>query len=176
MPTPAENQHQTKFYSDFKFRVKWNGRYVAGVKMFKTPAKTTNALSHHKKETLPKSRKFPGQLKYDAIILEQGIACDAAFIEWARKITGITKKRSNAFSFNQRQKDIVINIFNEAGQKELSYALYRCWVSAYQALPDMEAGNTNSVRIQTITLENEGWERVISTESGESANTEQADD
>ena len=86
MPTSAENQHQTKFYSDFKFRVKWNGRYVAGVKMFKTPAKTTDALSHHKKETLPKSRKFPRQLKFDAIILEQGIAYDAAFIKWARKI------------------------------------------------------------------------------------------
>ncbi|MGH9937590.1 MAG: phage tail protein, partial [Blastocatellia bacterium] len=44
------------------------------------------------------------------------------------------------------------------GQKVLAYKVYRCWVSDYQAMPDLDA-NANAVAIQTIKLENEGWER-----------------
>ena len=56
------------------------------------------------------------------------------------------------------RKDIVIDMFNEAGQIALSYRIFRCWVSEYQALPDLDA-NANAIAIQTLKLENEGWER-----------------
>jgi len=33
-------------------------------------------------------------------------------------------------------------VFNEAGQKIFSYKVYCCWVSEYQALPDLDAQAT----------------------------------
>lgn len=52
----------------------------------------------------------------------------------------------------------MLEFYNEAGQLALAYKIYRCWVSEYQALPDLDA-NANSVAIEHIKLENEGWER-----------------
>ena len=66
---------------------------------------------------------------------------------WARR------SRSKDF-----RKDIIIEVYNEAGQLAIAYKVYRCWVSEYQALPELDA-NANAVAIQTIKLENEGWER-----------------
>lgn len=59
------------------------------------------------------------------------------------------------------RKDILIDVFNEAGQKILSYKVYRCWVSEYQALPDLDA-NSDAVAIEHVKLENEGSERDTS--------------
>ena len=56
------------------------------------------------------------------------------------------------------RKDILLEVYNEAGQLAISYKVYRCWVSEWQALPDLDA-NANAVAIQHIKLENEGWER-----------------
>jgi phage tail-like protein len=53
---------------------------------------------------------------------------------------------------------VIIEIFNEAGQLVMAYKVYRCWVSEYQALPDLEA-NGSTILIEHIKLENEGWER-----------------
>ena len=58
------------------------------------------------------------------------------------------------------RKDIIIELYNEAGQLALAYKVFRCWVSEYQALPELDA-NANAVAIQTIKLENEGWERDL---------------
>ena len=61
-------------------------------------------------------------------------------------------------SLKDFRKDIIIEMYNEAGQLAIAYKVYRCWVSEFQALPDLDA-NANAVAIQTIKLENEGWER-----------------
>ena len=37
------------------------------------------------------------------------------------------------------------------------YIVHRCWVSEFQALPDLDAG-ANAIAIEHIKLENEGWE------------------
>jgi phage tail-like protein len=58
-------------------------------------------------------------------------------------------------------KDVILDFYNEAGQLAISYKIYRCWVSEYQALPDLDA-NANAVAIQHIKLENEGWDRDVS--------------
>lgn len=55
-------------------------------------------------------------------------------------------------------QDLIIEVYNEAGQLAIAYKLYRCWPSEYQALPELDAG-ANAVAIQTLKLENEGWER-----------------
>lgn len=42
----------------------------------------------------------------------------------------------------------------------MAYNVYRCWVSEYQALPILDSNaNANGIAIQTIKIENEGWER-----------------
>ena len=63
-------------------------------------------------------------------------------------------------SLKDFRKDIIIEVYNEAGQLALAYKIYRCWVSEYQALPDLDA-NANAVAIETLKLENEGWERDL---------------
>ena len=59
------------------------------------------------------------------------------------------------------RKDIYLEFYNEAGQLVIAYKIYRCWVSEYQALPDLDA-NANAIAIEHIKLENEGWERDTS--------------
>ena len=104
-------------------------------------------------------RKSPGRSKYEAISLERGVTHDPDFENWANKwdFSGGAGAESSLADF---RKDVIIDVFNEAGQKALSYKVYRCWVSEYQALPDLDA-NANAVAIQTIKLENEGWERDV---------------
>jgi phage tail-like protein len=56
------------------------------------------------------------------------------------------------------RKDLILEFYNEAGQLAIAYKIFRCWVSEFQALPDLDA-NANAVAIQHLKLENEGWER-----------------
>jgi phage tail-like protein len=65
---------------------------------------------------------------------------------------------SNEVSLADFRKDLIIEVYNEAGQKVIAYNVYRCWVSEFQSTPDLDA-NANAVAIQHIKLENEGWER-----------------
>ncbi len=106
------------------------------------------------------SHKSPGRSKYDAVTLERGVTQDLAFEQWANKVWNYAGGPGSESSLADFRKDIILDIFNEAGQKVLSYKLYRCWVSEYQALPDLDA-NANAIAIQHIKLENEGWERDV---------------
>ena len=83
---------------------------------------------------------------------------DPEFERWATKVWAIGSGLGAEVSLKDFRKDIIIEVYNEAGQLALAYKLYRCWVSDYQALPDLDA-NANAVAIQSIKLENEGWER-----------------
>jgi len=106
------------------------------------------------------SRKLPGKTSYEAITLEAGVTHDTAFEEWANLANNF--QGDAAMSLKGFRKDaITIDVFNLSGQKILSYNVYRCWVSEYQALPELDASG-NAVMIQTIKLENEGWERDTS--------------
>ena len=64
-------------------------------------------------------------------------------------------------SLNEFRKDIIIELYNEAGQLVRAYNVYRCWPSEYRALPDL-AANGQAVAIERLKLENEGWERDTS--------------
>jgi phage tail-like protein len=150
-------------YKNFKFRVKWDGRYVAGVSKVGGLKKTTEVVKHREGGDPSSSRKSPGRTEYEAITLERGVTHDLDFEQWANKVwnwgalpTG--KADSKEVSLKDFRKDITIEVYNEAGQLALAYNIYRCWVSEYQALSDLDA-NANAVAIQHIKLENEGWER-----------------
>ncbi len=157
-------------YKNFKFRVKWDTKYVAGVSKIGMLKRTTEVVKHREGGDPSSSRKSPGRTEYDAITLERGVTHDLEFEQWANKVWNINS--GVEVSLQDFRKDITIEVFNEAGQPVLAYHVFRCWVSEYQALPDLDA-NANAVAIQHIKLENEGWQRDESVkEPGEPSFTE----
>jgi phage tail-like protein len=145
-------------YKNFKFRVKWDGRYVAGVSKVGALKRSTEMVEHREGGDPSSSRKSPGRTKFEAIHLERGVTHDVEFERWANKIWNFGSGLGAEVSLKDFRKDIIIEVYNEAGQLALAYKVYRCWVSEYQALPDLDA-NANAVAIQSLKLENEGWER-----------------
>ena len=134
-------------YKNFKFRVRWDGRYVAGVSKVGALKRSIEVVEHRQGGDPSTSRKSPGRTKYEAITLERGVTHDNFGSGLGAEV-----------SLKDFRKDVLIDVYNEAGQLVLSYKVYRAWVSEYQALPDLDA-NANAVAIQTLKLENEGWER-----------------
>lgn len=145
-------------YKNFKFRVKWDGRYVAGVSKVGALKRTTEVVEHREGGDPSSARKSPGRTKYEAITLERGVTHDVEFERWANKVWNFGAGPGREVSLADFRKEVIIDLFNEAGQKVVSYRVYRCWVSEFQASADLDA-NANAVLIQTIKLENEGWER-----------------
>lgn len=145
-------------YKNFKFRVKWDGRYVAGVSKVGALKRKTDPVAHREGGDPSTERKSPGLTKYDPIVLERGVTHDIEFEQWANKVWNYGSGLGAEVSLKDFRKDIIIELYNEAGQLVIAYKVYRCWVSEYTALPDLDA-NGNAVAIQSISLENEGWER-----------------
>lgn len=145
-------------YLNFKFRVKWDGIYVAGVSKVGMLKRTTDPVEHRVGGDPSTVRKSPGQTKYEPITLERGVTHDTEFEKWANKVWGIGAGLGAEVSLSDFRKDLIIEVYNEAGQLVISYKVYRCWVSEFQALPELDA-SANAVAIQSITLQHEGWER-----------------
>jgi phage tail-like protein len=145
-------------YKNFKFRVKWDGRYVAGISKVGSLKRTTEIVEHREGGDPSTSRKSPGRTKFEAITLDRGVTHDTEFEKWANKVWNYGSGLGAETSLKDFRKDIILEMYNEAGQLAVAYKIYRCWVSEYQALPDLDA-NANAVAIQHIKLENEGWER-----------------
>ncbi|MBA2645517.1 MAG: phage tail protein [Pyrinomonadaceae bacterium] len=145
-------------YKNFKFRVKWDGRYVAGISKVGMLKRATEVVKHREGGDPSSSRKSPGRTEYDPISLERGVTHDKEFEQWANKVWNFGSGLGAEVSLRDFRKDIIIEVYNEAGQLAIAYRVFRCWVSEYQSLPDLDA-NANAVAIQSIKLEHEGWER-----------------
>ncbi|MGH3260707.1 MAG: phage tail protein [Trebonia sp.] len=148
-------------YKNFKFRVKWDNHYVAGVSKVSALKRTTEAVKHREGGDPSSSRKSPGKTEYEAITLERGVTHDVDFEQWANKVWDFGAGLGLEVSLGDFRKDIIIDLYNEAGQLAISYVVHRCWVSEFQSLPELDA-NANAVAIQTLKLENEGWSRDTS--------------
>jgi phage tail-like protein len=148
-------------YKNFKFRLKWDGQYVAGVSKVSALKRTTETVKHRDGGDPSTSRKSPGRTEYEAITLERGVTHDPAFEAWAAKVWQIGAGLGSEVSLADFRKDVILDFYNEAGQLAISYKIYRAWVSEYEALPELDA-NANAVAIQRLKLENEGWDRDIS--------------
>lgn len=148
-------------YKNFKFQVKWDGQYVAGISKVTGLKRTTEVVKHRDGGDPSTSRKSPGRNEFEAITLERGVTHDTAFEQWAGKVWQINAALGMEVSLKDFRKDIILELYNEAGQKVLAYNIFRCWVSEYQAMPDLNS-NANAVAIQHLKLENEGWERDLS--------------
>jgi phage tail-like protein len=123
--------------------------------------KTTESTDWREGGDPSSSRKLPGKTSYEGITLEAGVTHDTTFEEWANKVNNFTEGDPGMSLKNFRKDIITIDVFNLQGNKVLSYNVYRCWVSEYQALSELDAAG-NAVMIQTIKLENEGWNRDTS--------------
>ena len=145
-------------YKNFKFRVKWDNKYVAGVSKVSALKRTTEVVKHRDGGDPSSSRKSPGRTEFEAITLERGVTHDKEFEQWANKVWNYGSGLGSETSLKHFRKDLIIEVYNEAGQLAIAYKVYRCWVSEFQALPDLDA-NANAVAIQHLKLENEGWER-----------------
>lgn len=145
-------------YKNFKFRVKWDGRFVAGISRVSALTKSTEMVQHREGGDPSTARKSPGQTSFDAITLERGVTHDPDFEQWANKVWNFDSGLGSEVSLKDFRKDIIIEVYNEAGQLALAYKVFRCWVSAFQALPELDAA-ASAVAIQSITLEHEGWVR-----------------
>jgi phage tail-like protein len=148
-------------YKNFKFRLKWDGKYVLGVSKVSALKRTTEVVKHREGGDPSSSRKSPGRTEYDAITLERGITHDKEFEQWANKVWQYGVNLGQEIALKDFRKDMILEVYNEAGQAVIAYNIYRCWVSEFQAVPDLDA-NANAVAIQHIKLENEGWQRDTS--------------
>jgi phage tail-like protein len=145
-------------YKACKFRMKCDGVYVAGISKVGLLKRTTEVVTHRAGGDPSSSRKSPGRTEYDAILLERGVTHDVTFEHWANKVWNYGAGLGAETSLKDFRKDIILEVYNEAGQLAIAYKVFRCWVSEYQALPELDA-NANAVAISSIKLENEGWER-----------------
>jgi phage tail-like protein len=152
-------------YKNFKFRVKFgtSPAFVAGVSKVSALKRTTEVVKHREGGDPSSTRKSPGRSEYEAITLERGVTHDPDFERWANKVWNYGSGLGAEVSLKDFRKDIRIEVYNEAGQLVLAYNVFRCWVSEFQAQADLDA-NANAVLIQSIKLENEGWERDYDVE------------
>jgi phage tail-like protein len=150
------NTHRFDPYKNMKFRVKWDGRYVAGVSKVSALKRSTEPVTHREGGDPSLQRVSPSTFKHEPITLERGVTHDKEFEVWANKVW--STDGDAAVSLKDFRKDIIIELLNEQGKVALAYKVFRCWVSEYQALPELDA-NAHAIAIQTIVLQNEGWER-----------------
>ena len=157
------NAQRSDPYKNFKFQVFWVGSTtpIAGVSKVSVLKKTTEVVKFREGGDPSSSRKSPGKTEYEAITLERGVTHDVEFERWANKVWNFGSGLGAEVSLKDFRKEIRIVLLNEAGQVAIAYNVYRCWVSEFQSLPDLDA-NANAVAIQHIKLENEGWERDYS--------------
>lgn len=158
MATFTANAHRFDPYKNFKFRVKWDGRYVAGVSKVSALKRTTEVVEHRDGADPSTARRSPGRSKYEAITLTRGVTHDVEFEQWANKVWNLGSGLGSEVSLKDFRKDMILELYNEAGQLVIAYKVFRAWVSEYQSLPELDA-NANAVAIQTLKLEHEGWER-----------------
>jgi phage tail-like protein len=150
------NTHRFDPYKNMKFRVKWDGRYVAGMSKVSALKRSTEPVQHREGGDPSTARVSPSTWKFEPITMERGVTHDPEFEAWANLI--FSTQGDMAISMKNFRKDIIIELLNEQGQVAKAYTVYRCWVSEYQALPELDA-NAHAVAIEHMVLQNEGWER-----------------
>ncbi len=150
------NTHRRDPYRNFKFRVRWDGRFVAGISKVSALKRTTEPVLHRDGGALSRAIGSPGKTRYEPITLERGLTHDTEFEDWANLV--FSQDGDGAISLKNYRKDISIEMYNLQGAIVFRYNVFRCWVSEYQALPELDS-NGASMAIEKIVLENDGWAR-----------------
>lgn len=156
MPQFEVNAHRLDPYKNFKFTVVWDKVVVAGVSKVSTLKCTTEVVTHRQGGDPSTPRLSPGASKFEPITLERGVTFAREFEAWANLV--YSPEGDGGVSLRNFRKDILINLHNLQGTIVRSYKVFRCWVSEYVALPELDA-NANAVAFEHIILQNEGFER-----------------
>ena len=114
-------------YKNFKFRVVWDGRVVAGVSKVSGLKQSREVVSHRHGGDLSTKRHSPGVTTFEAITLERGITHDRDFENWTNLVYSV--EGDAGVSLRNFRKDILIDLYNLQGVKVLSHQVFRCWVS-----------------------------------------------
>jgi len=134
--------------------------------------RVTEVVTHREGGDPCTVHKSPGQTSYEPVVLMRGRTHDTEFEKWANKVWNYGSGLGAEASLMDFRKDIIIELYNEAGQLVMAFKVYRCWPSDYIALSDLDANDT-SVAFESITIQHEGWERDYSvTEPAEPSFTE----
>lgn len=131
---------------------------VAGISKV-TGLKRSSDPIEYKEGGNPIIRKGLGRTKYEPITLERGLTHDTDFELWANAAQVLDKGAANT-SLKLLRKQLRIELLNEARQPVHRYIIHRCWVSEYQAIGDLDAGQ-NAIAIEHIKVEHEGWEHDL---------------
>ena len=151
MPAPKKTRERYDPYRNYKFRVKWDGRVVAGITHVSGLKRVTDVVEYRQGSGGP-LQKLPGRTNYEPITLERGITRDLAFEAWAKQVMGGSPPV-------KLRKEVRIEVYSEAGALMLAYEVHRCWPSEYVALSSLDTDERRL--IQSLTLQHEGWERVV---------------
>jgi len=154
------NAHRIDPYKNFKFRVVLDGKVVMGVSKVGALKRTTEVVKHRDGGDNSSDRKSPGRTTYDGISMERGITHDPKFEAWANLVHQYSG--DPAMDLVNYKKDLTLEVLNERGHVAKRYFLYRCWVSEFTAMPDLDA-NANAIAIESIKIELEGWARDVET-------------
>jgi len=152
------NTHRSDPYKVYKFRVKWEGRYVAGVSKVSALKQSTEPIKHREGGDPSTARLIPGPRSFDAITLERGVTHDTEFEDWSNLV--YNTDGSASMSLRNFRRDIQIELLNEQGTPAKIYNVFQCWVSEYTALPELDANGT-AVAIESMVLQNTGWRRDL---------------
>jgi phage tail-like protein len=145
-------------YKNFKFRVTVDGQPVAGVSKISGLKRTTEVVQHRDGGDESTSRKSPGRTNFEPVTLERGITYDTTFEAWANSVYSV--EGDAGVSLATFRKDMVIELYNLQGTKVRAWKVYRCWVSEFTSVPELDA-NANTIAFESIIVQNEGWERDI---------------
>ncbi len=156
------NTHRSDPYRTFKFQVLIDGQVVAGLSKMGALKKTTEAVAWRVAGDSSQQRQLPGGSSYEAVSLEQGLTHDPVFADWANLVNNIDG--DGGMSLVGFRKNVVLNVLNLQGAVAMSYKLFSAWVSEFQALPDFDANSMNTVGIQTVTLQHDGWQQDASVQ------------
>jgi phage tail-like protein len=145
-------------YKNFKFLLFFEGRPdpVAGVSKISPLKRTTEVVSHRDGGDLSTPRHAPGASKFEAITFERGVTHDPDFEEWASLV--YNTEGDAAVSLAGYKRNLLIKVNNLQGVAVKAYRVFRCWVSEYTAMAELDA-NANAVLIESIVVQNEGFER-----------------
>ena len=147
-------------YKNFKFRVKWDGKFVAGVSKMTALKRTTEVVRHRSGNDNSHDSPSPGRTTYEAVTLERGITHDVEFERWANMVHPYAGDA--AMDLVNYKQELTLEVMDEKGLVALRYFLHRCWVSEFSATPDLDA-NANATAVEIVKLELEGWERDPAT-------------
>ncbi|MDB5020624.1 MAG: phage tail protein [Pedobacter sp.] len=156
VPQFVVNAYRFDPYKNFKFRIRWDGKVVAGISKVSALKQSTEPVTHREGGDPSSSRVTPSVWKFEPITLERGLTHDPEFENWAKKVWNV--EGDAMISLKDFRKDLILELLNEQGVVAKSYKIHRCWVSEYQALPELDA-NAHAVAIEHMVLQNEGWER-----------------